>query len=263
MRPEYIKMAIRNLLDRTFRDPERVVFIFDIDYCLYQDNDGVIKSAESAFQENVIKTHFKDKPDILSESKKMYGTSKILPYYQKGYSMDDIKNKIDFGRHVPQYVERDLRLKRELMSISYEKHCLTNGFQSSAQKILRNLGVEEEFEYIFCPDDSVHPFWIVKPRKDAFNFVNIFLNIKKGITQVYFFDDSLANINAAREVGWNARHVKKGECVIDLIMEVNEELSRENPAVGKAKKRGLKSPANPDIRSPKRKRQQMAIRVDN
>lgn len=242
MRLDFIKMApkafeifggciqIKDIREKLKR--EKRVLMFDIDGCLY-NNSAEIKNAEKVYIERKInnlpepkiENYCKDDPYLLMKLKKRYNTTKKGLNEVFGLDFEMIKD-FDF-KEVYKYLKKDLVLKDCIDSFACPKFCFTNGFREKIEPILTTLGLKSCFEIVFCSNDEGNVF-IQKPSRDAFKFIEDFLEISPDHIQIYFFDDNEDNIAEASRRGWNAFHVTEMNPLKKHLVGLQKRFSAED-----------------------------------
>jgi pyrimidine 5'-nucleotidase len=196
------------------------VLLFDIDDCLYDAENGMQADEKRRLMElfEQLKVDRKNCPAF----HEAYASTSL--YQELFYLHLNIEPKkfweIFTVPRFHEYIHEDAELREFLKSIPIRKWCFTNGNRERALSILTLLGITECFEGVFCADNHDMDF-IGKPKSGSYKMVVETLGIKNP-ANVYFFDDALGNIVAARELGWNAYRVEPGVRIIDLVKGVSE-----------------------------------------
>ncbi|ELA41842.1 uncharacterized protein VICG_01194, partial [Vittaforma corneae ATCC 50505] len=212
-------------------DHEESIMIFDVDYCLYENAE--LRAAESAFINTRERELFGDSEMTFKQLKKKHGSMKIGLMKDYGMTIEQIKQN-DF-MDTCKFLKPDDELKGLLESIPLKKYCLTNGFGEKIKSILEALGINECFEKIYCSnDENIEEDWILKPKESAFKFLMNDLGIDPGKViskqfKIYYFDDLLENVMAAKELGWDARKVTKESAIHDALRKFITEKFGSSP----------------------------------
>lgn len=199
----YVEMSARN---KNLTHPTPVgnqkILIFDIDYCLYKST--AMFEHESA----TVKQAFLD----LSQSTEDCWLSHISSFnlfreiFFKVVGMDLLDFSEKYERpEMDKFLSPDSELKELLGRIKLRMFCFTNACKYRAQHVLKYLGLEDVFEAVICAD-TVETEFLCKPMKESYEFLEKYLGISDP-KNVYFFDDTVKNVENARKAGWNAIHV--------------------------------------------------------
>lgn len=211
---------------------QKFVLLFDIDYCLYYDEQCKKAEKENNMMiENELINEWLEankssdlKPKTKQDLKREYGSSREGMFNFYGKPMDYVINQ-DFNK-VHHYISRNDELIEEIEKIPYTKYCFTNGFPHKASLILNKLEIEEYFSAVFCSIDDYekHRKWILKPNPEAYRFVINQLSLDKD-TKIVFFDDSKENIQMAQseEFQWIAYHVTPENDIVARLRQFRSE----------------------------------------
>ncbi|RPD67219.1 pyrimidine 5-nucleotidase [Lentinus tigrinus ALCF2SS1-7] len=119
----------------------------------------------------------------------------------------DFDRKCDGSLPLEELLKPDPVLRKLLQDIDRSKvrvWALTNAYYTHANRVLRILGVDDLIEgVVFC--DYSDPEFNCKPEPEFYHNAMRVANVTEP-EKCYFVDDSLANIKAARKLGW-------GHCV--------------------------------------------------
>lgn len=110
-------------------------------------------------------------------------------------------------QNTDETLEPDFKLRELLQRIECKKYVFSNGSRSHVHRCLKKLGIHDVFERpIFDVEWLEHEN---KPRPEAYHRVRSTLNIQDG-QRTIFFEDSLANLQTAKQHGWVTVWVKEG-----------------------------------------------------
>lgn len=136
-----------------------------------------------------------------------------------------VSSKIAYGA----ILKEDRPLKELLNGIDCRKICFTNGDVTQAFNILQALDLLECFEAVVAVDIS-SPYFIHKPQRESFEFVEELFGVEDS-RNILFFDDSQKNTTQAILRGWTT-HIVPADCYIGhLIRHAYEMLYLENKAL--------------------------------
>jgi HAD superfamily hydrolase (TIGR01509 family) len=113
----------------------------------------------------------------------------------------DCKAAVDEWSDFHGHIDRDVLNYLKSLCTNKSLGLLTNA-TSRLNSDLKNVGIIDEFPYVF--NSSV--IGVAKPSPEIFKYVCTHLKVDPG--QIIFVDDSLKNVEAARETGLNAFHFK-------------------------------------------------------
>ncbi|KAE8688893.1 Ubiquitin fusion degradation UFD1 family protein isoform 1 [Hibiscus syriacus] len=203
--------------------------LFDVDDTLYPLSSGLSKACTRNIEEFMVQK-LGVEGDKVSEVNRVlyrnYGTS-MAGLRAIGYNFDyDEYHSFVHGRLPYENLKHDHVLRNLLLSLPIRKVIFSNGDKVHVAKVLRKLGLEDCFERVVSfetinptngintSDDedtssaeildantSVFPDTpvICKPFKNAFQEAFKIANINPQKT--LFFDDSIRNIQSAKEIG--------------------------------------------------------------
>jgi FMN phosphatase YigB (HAD superfamily) len=112
----------------------------------------------------------------------------------------DLDDTLLLGSNYVDYedISEHTYLRILLNKFSYPKYIYTNGTLGHAKDALKHMSLNNIFTRIFPRSDYM------KPNPRSFNNVNnsiLYYNMYNKTT-IYFFDDILENLKAAKEFGW-------------------------------------------------------------
>lgn len=218
----FVEICTRNLKKKhTNPINDEIVLVFDIDNCLYNSKELV------DHEESNIKKRFLELANGNEEDWFTCMTSFKL-YREIFHSLFKV-HPSDFTQYyeIPQlhsFIQPDQELKEMLQKIKFRKFCFTNACKKRAAHILSYLGILDLFESIICADTMETEF-ICKPMQESYSFLEEYLGIKNK-EKIYFFDDTLKNIEGAKRAGWNAIHVQ--DDIKKYISELVNQLENQN-----------------------------------
>lgn len=154
---------------------------------------------------------------LLSKAVKDFETGKINDYDFSYRIIDEFKlntSIYNFGLHFPNFIGeltnstkkllKDLKLKYKLVLVS-NSNFIYRGIVTEKYKI------ESYFDFVFFSD----LVGLLKPDKDFFEYVLKETKFKK--EEIYFFDDSKLNIDAASSIGIKSFRVDSVGEIVDLV----------------------------------------------
>lgn len=196
------------------------VFIFDIDYTLFRSREmmahelSIIKKTFLGI-EGMTEQKFKDMRSKYTEFKQaLYDTVNIHP----AQCCTELDNP-----DIELFVNPDdKKLQEAIGRLNGRKICFTNGTEKRVKKILEYLGLNRVFDAVLGFDVNSLDF-VTKPKPESFDFVERYLGLSS-TNNVYFFDDTKENVEAARERGWKAYLVsdEPGQTLIDLLENIEQ-----------------------------------------
>lgn len=177
------------------------ILIFDLDDTLYSPTTGVWDAIGERINQFIVDNLALDSAEVIQvrdELFRTYGTT--LRGLQIVYGIDPYKY-LNYVHNIPleTYLQPNPMLNRMLKQISSRKVIFTNSDQNHALRVLDRLGLGGLFERIIDVMD-VTPF--CKPQPEAFQqALKLLGNLDP--THCVLIDDSLRNVNAARELGFH------------------------------------------------------------
>ncbi|KAG0434303.1 hypothetical protein DMUE_5233 [Dictyocoela muelleri] len=218
-RPIYIPMNENSILNINIQ--QKPLLVFDIDGTLYERsyNFGrywidTLKLAFSKFNKKFVKEQFIEYSRLYSAGVKGYFIDKTMTYSEYKMFIDLVPFSI--------FKPND-ELRKYLNSLNLEKWCFTNACETHAERVLKNLGLEDLFNVVVhCDYQNFIP--IHKPMIDSYEFVSKV----SGTNDIIFFDDMLINVENARKNGWLAYHVCKKSNIIEVVERSLKEYNEKN-----------------------------------
>ena len=177
------------------------ILIFDLDDTLYSPTTGVWDAIGERINQFIVDNLALDSAEVIQvrdELFRTYGTT--LRGLQIVYGIDPYKY-LNYVHNIPleTYLQPNPMLNRMLKQISSRKVIFTNSDQNHALRVLDRLGLGGIFERIIDVMD-VTPF--CKPQPEAFQQALKLLG-NPDPSHCVLIDDSLRNVNAARELGFH------------------------------------------------------------
>lgn len=201
--PKFVEMCTRNML---LRHPVPVgdekVLIFDIDYCLFQ-SEGMKKHEHASVISRFLELSKGTEEEWYSHLLN-FGLFRQIFYSLFGIHPSEFSRSYDIP-DLGSFVKPDPELREMLEAVPLRKFCFINGCKERASSVLKYLQLSHVFEAVVCAD-VVETEFICKPTARSYKFVEDFLGISAP-GSIFFFDDTLKNVDAARAAGWNAVHV--------------------------------------------------------
>ena len=188
-------------------DSQRPVLFFDIDNCLYPRSYRIQDHMQSLI-DSYFEHHLSLSPDDATLLHKRYYTDYglALAGLVKHHKIDPLayNAEVDDALPLDGIIKKDDGLRRLLQSFDRSKVKLwlfTNGYVTHAKRVVRLLGVEDQFEGITFCDYSRVPL-VAKPHDEIFDKAERQAGAPSGGGGCYFVDDSRLNCTAARARGW-------------------------------------------------------------
>lgn len=205
---------------------QKIVAMFlDLDDTLYPHSSGIrtcmydniatymeknfgIENGKEKMQQVMSTGKFNTTMDaLLAEG---YEYKNPLEYYQFVNSGFDLHDKI--VANDTQLLNMLVQMKQyhEKQNIPFVLHLFSNANSEHVDRVLSHLGIAHVFDHFTTYEQMVfqskpHPdaYWIALERaglRDAF---------ERGEVDAYFVDDSVKNLQAAQDMGWNVVHVNE------------------------------------------------------
>ncbi|KAI0111958.1 pyrimidine 5-nucleotidase [Daldinia grandis] len=189
----------------------RPVLFFDIDNCLYprsaKVHDLMADLIDKYFathlglpEEEAIKLH--------QEYYKNYGLA--IEGLVRHHQIDplDYNAKVDDALPLESIIKPNPQLRKLLEDIDKSKvklWLLTNAYVTHGRRVVKLLGIEDQFEGLTYCDYSRIPI-ICKPHKDMFAKAMKEAGVERS-EDCYFVDDSFPNAQGAQNLGWTSVHI--------------------------------------------------------
>ncbi|KAK0708419.1 pyrimidine 5'-nucleotidase-like protein [Lasiosphaeris hirsuta] len=191
-------------------DP-RPVFFFDIDNCLYSRSIKVHERTSTLVQK-FIETALSLDQGAANELHSKYRNEYSMTV--EGLAQHHGIDPLEYNRHVDDalpledLLEPDPELHKMLRDIDRSKVKLwlfTNAYVSHGKRVVRLLGIEDQFEGLTYCDYGANPMHC-KPHSEMF---------KKAMKEAgaadvkacYFVDDSAGHCHLAEKMGWTTVHL--------------------------------------------------------
>ncbi|WUR04850.1 putative haloacid dehalogenase-like hydrolase [Vairimorpha necatrix] len=226
----FISMNTENLEKHSINPVnDDYIFLFDIDDTLYKRSEKMKMVEKQKFKEAY--NHFKlQKPDVpewekFLDEKILYAESFRIHFNKTCLEVEKIR-ACDYKK----FITEDKELKNYLKNFQYRSWCFTNGLRCRAEPILEGLNLSDVFEGVICMDDNFSSGSVRgKPQEEMYKFVEDLLKIKNK-NKVFFFDDSLDNIETGRKMGWNCYLIDKEDNLLDklkiIVSEIQSDMER-------------------------------------
>ncbi|PVU86040.1 hypothetical protein BB559_006700 [Furculomyces boomerangus] len=138
----------------------------------------------------------------------------------------DYDIKVDQSLPIEDLLSRDEKLRQMIQNCSAHRWAFTNAGLPHATRVLKTLGVNDLFEgIIYC--DYTEPDFPCKPYPEAYIKAMKMAGVSDP-KKCFLVDDSIKNINAAKEMGWTAilvteskEHKNVGDAQIEEIYELS------------------------------------------
>ena len=174
--------------------------LFDLDSTLYPASCGLETAAglriEQYMMDHLNMTPEEAKPVRKRLYQKYGGTLPGLHFEYGTDYYDSLREVHDLD--VTQYVQPNPALRDLLRKITVPKVVFTNGYRTYATRVLLALGILEEIDLLI---DAIDLFPSPKPSEKAFLRALELLSLP-GPEGCVFFDDSRANIDSAKALGF-------------------------------------------------------------
>jgi len=113
----------------------------------------------------------------------------------------DFDRKVDQSLSLEAILKPNLKLRKMLLNLNIKKWAFTNANYPHAKRVLRLLGIDDLFAGItYC--DYSSPNFYCKPEHQAYLKAMAEAHVHSPLN-CYFIDDSIANLNAAKQLGWS------------------------------------------------------------
>ncbi|KAI8960039.1 pyrimidine 5-nucleotidase [Daldinia sp. FL1419] len=189
----------------------RPVLFFDIDNCLYP-RSAKVHDLMADLIDKYFATHLglpeEEAVKLHQEYYKNYGLA--IEGLVRHHQIDplDYNAKVDDALPLEDIIKPNPQLRKLLEDIDKSKvklWLLTNAYVTHGRRVVRLLGVEDQFEGLTYCDYSKIPI-ICKPHKDMFAKAMKEAGVEK-VEDCYFVDDSFPNAQGAQALGWTSVHL--------------------------------------------------------
>ncbi|MEO0123290.1 MAG: HAD family hydrolase [candidate division WOR-3 bacterium] len=198
------------------------VIIFDLDGTLYTSNEVYQKFAEAAYY-----TYAKLKKSTIEQAKEILEKRREEMKKEKGYAVPYTLALLSFGIPIEEwhkenikffnagdFLKKDEVLKNILLKLKekYKLAVFTNNNRIQTERILKALGIEDLFDYIFTYEN----FRLIKPDPQIFKLVIKELNVRPEeclmVGDRYYVD-----LLPAKEQGMEIHEVEGPEDIVELL----------------------------------------------
>ncbi|KAI9485064.1 pyrimidine 5'-nucleotidase [Zychaea mexicana] len=187
---------------------DKPVFFFDCDNCLYHKNTGILQLMRQRIVEYMVNMGISDKEAQELRNRYFSDYGLALRGLLKHHDVDPLEydSKVDGGLPLEDILKPDPVLKEMLAGLtSTRKWVFTNAYYPHAERCIKLLGIDDQFEGMTFADYRV-PNFVCKPEAAAYKRAME----EAGVTDpslCYLVDDSAANVDVAKSLGWTAVHV--------------------------------------------------------
>ncbi|KAI8381530.1 pyrimidine 5'-nucleotidase [Radiomyces spectabilis] len=183
------------------------VFFFDCDNCLYHKNLGILTMMRERIVKYIKDLGIPEEDAIVLRNRYHLDYGLALRGLLKHHQVDpiDYDEKVDQSLPLESVMKPDPALKDMLSKLKMKKWVFTNAYQPHATRVLNILGIADEFDGMtFC--DYRIPNFDCKPEVSFYHKAMAHAGISDP-TLCYLVDDSAANIDAAKQLGWKTVHL--------------------------------------------------------
>jgi len=113
------------------------------------------------------------------------------------YSSTEITDMILTREYYESFKQKPY-LKKLLNQLNGKKYIFTNGNCAHMDFVLKKMGLEGIFDDYVCSDELKK----IKPHSSAYKFVINKFNLKNNTQDIYFFEDTIENLEIAKKFGW-------------------------------------------------------------
>ncbi|KAI7869913.1 HAD-like domain-containing protein [Spinellus fusiger] len=210
---------------------QQPVFFFDCDNCLYHKRHGLLELTQKNITDYFQRMGLPQEEAL--ELRKRYYLDYGLSVRGliKHHNIDPIEydKQIDGALPLESILKPDPELREMLSGLKIRKWLFTNAYLPHAERCLNIMGISDQFEGItYC--NYADPNFDCKPETSSFERAMKEAGIQDP-SLCYLVDDSEANVNAAKALGWTSVHVaddasksNHGDYQINDIHELKETL---------------------------------------
>jgi pyrimidine and pyridine-specific 5'-nucleotidase len=202
------QLALRSCLRLQERPPglNKVVF-FDLDNTLYSKRTGIAEEMGHRIQ-----LYFQEFLHLPEAESAELGRKYYLDYglairgaiHNFGINAAEYDSFVDGGLQLEKVLHRDEALIELLKGLKARLWIFTNAGLAHALRVMRLLQIEMFFEgIVYC--DYSEPNFPAKPDRLAYERAMRCADASP--QNCYFVDDSVANVQTARDLGWTAVHL--------------------------------------------------------
>ncbi|KAI8146505.1 pyrimidine 5'-nucleotidase [Fennellomyces sp. T-0311] len=187
---------------------DKPVFFFDCDNCLYHKDTGILHMMRQRIVDYMINMGIPEKEAHKLRAQYFQDYGLALRGLQKHYNVDalDYDKQVDGGLPLDDILKPDTELRNMLATLnSTRKWVFTNAYYPHAERCLKLLGIDDQFEGMTFADYR-EPDFACKPEVGAYEKAMK----EAGVTdpsQCYLVDDSAINVDIAKSLGWVTVHV--------------------------------------------------------
>lgn len=126
---------------------------------------------------------------------------------QKHHVVDPIQydKEVDGSLPLDDIMKPDPVLREMLTGLKMKKWIFTNAYYPHAERCVKLLGIDDQFDGMTFADYRI-PDFACKPEIEAYKKAMEEAGVKDP-SLCYLVDDSAANVDAAKSLGWTAIHV--------------------------------------------------------
>ncbi|KAM3583674.1 putative suppressor of disruption of TFIIS [Umbelopsis sp. WA50703] len=186
---------------------EDIIFFFDLDNCLYHKSHGIQQLMRKYILEYFNKLGIpEEKAAVLRERYFVeYGLSIRGMIQHHDVDPVDFDKQVDGRLPLENILKPNAELTKMLAELKVRKWILTNAGLEHAKRVLKIMGIDDQFEGItYC--DYSEPDFPCKPEVEIYKRALKEANVSAK-TKCYFVDDSAVNVEAASQLGWISVHV--------------------------------------------------------
>ncbi|KAJ3116534.1 hypothetical protein HDU96_009422 [Phlyctochytrium bullatum] len=186
------------------------VFFFDIDNCLYHKSTGIYILMGERIRDYFVQMGLsaEEAVNLHHHYFTEYGLAirGLSPPSNEEIDPVEYDRVVDGGLPLEKILKPDPELRRMLQEFTgARKWACTNAGLAHATRVLRILGVEDQFEGItYC--DYSEPDFSCKPEKAFYVKAMREAGVER-MEDCFFVDDSATNVDAAKKLGWTTVHV--------------------------------------------------------
>jgi pyrimidine 5'-nucleotidase len=200
------------------------MILFDLDDTLYNGNSGLWNAIKINICRYMTEKLGIPENEVVSLRERLlaqYGTTMrgLAELYEF-----DIVEYMSYVHNIPleEFLAPNEPLREMLQKYTVKKHIFTNANADHAQRVMNILGIRDLFEDPIVDVTSTYP--LCKPMPAAFDLARQFTGDLPA-EQIVFIDDSLANIQSAKDIGFQVIWVnKKDESVDNINFPVIEDI---------------------------------------
>ena len=175
-------------------------WIFDLDNTMYDINLGLFKKISNRITDFIMSKYSLD----IDQAKKIqkeyylkYGLTLRGLIVEKNLEPEEFLDYVHDVEH-PELKKND-QLISKIRILEGKKIIFTNATSKHAEKILKILGLEDDFDQIIDIKDLEY---IPKPDKRSYKKLLECLNLnKENLNKTIFFEDTIKNLIPAKELG--------------------------------------------------------------